>query len=354
MATKDFFRSFVSDLGDADTAVAADGTASSEFSGWIDTGSYILNAAIGGSLFHGFPNNKGIIFAGDPATGKTFFALGIVKRFLDSDPKARVFYFDTESAVTLKMFNARGIDTTRVAISEPESIETFRNKCLQLLKAYQDIPQADRFPLLIVLDSLSALPSEKEVGDSMENKNTRDMTKPSLIKGTFRMIRLKMAKAEVPMIITNHTYASVGSYVPTKIVAGGMGAQYAADTILLLSKKQDKVDDAVVGNIVHVGVHKSRFSKERMKVDTRILFDGGLDRYYGLLSYAEEAKLIKKVGGKWEFPDGTKAFEKTINANPENYFTQEFLEQLDPYIQTTFMYSNAPTTDVTEGDDDAE
>jgi len=348
----DLFKKFVLDLGDEDTSVAADGVSSAEFTGYIDTGSYTLNAAVSGSLFRGFPNNKAIIFAGDPATGKTFFTLGIIKAFLDSDPEARVFYFDTESAVTNEMLAARGIDPARIAKSEPDTLEKFRHVCMKLLDKYAEMPEEKRFPMLIVLDSLSALPSAKEVADITEGKETKDMTKAPVIKGTFRVLRLKMAKVQVPMIVTNHVYAVIGAYVPTKEMAGGSGAKYAADTIVLLSKSKDKdADKNVTGNIIKCKMAKSRLSREETKVETRIRFDGGLDRYYGLLEIAEAAGLVKKVANKYEFPDG-KAFEKQILAHPEKFFTDEFLKKLDEYVRREFQYSAGVAAEVVEDTDD--
>ena len=120
--TQDFFRKIVKDLNDENTTIAEDGLSSSQFSGCIDTGSYILNAALSGSLYGGVPNNKITAFAGESATGKTFFVLGVVKRFLDDNPTGAVFYFDTEAAVTKEMMSTRGIDTKRVIISEPENV----------------------------------------------------------------------------------------------------------------------------------------------------------------------------------------------------------------------------------------
>lgn len=351
MAKADFFRSFVTDLGDADTSVAADGQASSEFSGWVDTGSYALNAAFSGSIYGGMPNNKALVLAGESTTGKSFFALGIVNNFLQQDPRARVFYFDTESAITNDMLVSRGIDPTRVAKSEPDCIEKFRTVAITVLDQYAKLEGKDRFPLLIVLDSLSMLPSKKEIGDMTEGKDTRDMTKPGLIKGVFRVLRLKLAKVQVPMVITNHVYAQIGAYVPTKTIAGGSGAIYAADTIAMLSKSKERnADKEVIGNIVHVKMEKSRLSREQTKIDCRIRFDGGLDRYYGLLELAEECGVVKKVSTRYEFPDGSKVFENAIWKTPTKYFTKTVLDAIEAHVKNTFSY-NGPANvsdDVTE------
>ena len=147
----DYFRDIVKTLNDTNTNIAADATNSSEYSGCIDSGSYILNAALTGSLYGGVPNNKVTAFAGESATGKTFFVLGIVQHFLNSNPAAGVFYFDTEAAVTNSMMTDRGIDTTRIIISEPDTIQQFRYTALQILDNY--IEQSDPPPMMFVLDS---------------------------------------------------------------------------------------------------------------------------------------------------------------------------------------------------------
>ena len=346
--SKSFFKTFIHDLGDPDTTVASDGLSSSEFTGYIDTGSYILNAAVSGSLYGGIPNNKAVVFAGDPATGKTFFALGIIKSFLTDNQDGHVFYFDTESAVTNEMLTTRGIDITRIAKSEPDSIEKFRHVAYKTLDAYMQLPEEKRFPLLMVLDSLSALPSKKETEDMANEKDVRDMSKATLIKAAFRVLRLKLAKAKVPLIVTNHVYSVIGSYFPTKEMAGGQGAKYAADIIVFLSKKKDRAaDKEVVGNIVKARMMKSRLTKEETAVETRILFDGGLDRHYGLLAMAVKQGCVKKVSTRYEFPNGAKVFEKAILRNPEKYFTTDILDNVEVYIKEHFLYGSigAPITD---------
>lgn len=351
MAKKGFFEQFISDLGDPNTSIAADGTASSEFSGYVDTGSYIFNAALSGSLFGGMPNNKAIVLGGATSVGKSFFALAIVKNFLASDPKARVFYADTESSITNDMMIERGIDVSRVAKSEPDSIENFRTIASTLLDNYIALDKSEKFPLLLVLDSLTAMPSRKEITDIAAGSDTKDMTKPGLLKGMFRVLRLKLAKCQVPMIITGHTYSQIGAYVPTQVLAGGSGAAYASDSIVMLSKSKERnADKEVVGNIIKVKMDKSRLSREQTVSHTRIMFDGGLDRYYGLLELAVESGLVTKNGNKYEFSNGSKVFEKAVWQNPEKFFTQELLEQLDPYVQSIYKYTNTVPTSIATTD----
>lgn len=347
-----FFKNMVKEINDSDTHFIEDGLHSSEYSGTVDTGSYILNAAISGDLFGGVPNNKIIAFAGESATGKTFFVLGIVKKFLDDNPKAAVLYYDTEAAVTKQMMKDRGIDTSRVIVSEQSTIQGFRTHAVRILDNYIKAGK-DRPPMMFVLDSLGMLSTDKEVGDITEGSDKRDMTRSQLVRGAFRVLSLRLAKANVPMLITNHTYAVIGAYVPTREMGGGDGLKYAASQIVYLSKKKDKDGTDVVGNIIHCKMHKSRFTKENKSVDVRLSYDHGLDRYYGLLDLAEKYNIIKKVSTRYELPDGTKIFGKQINEEPEKYFTKDLLEQLNECAIKEFKYGKGEEPEEVEDTEDA-
>tara|TARA_R100000353_G_scaffold52814_1_gene42198 strand:- start:2171 stop:3241 length:1071 start_codon:yes stop_codon:yes gene_type:complete len=343
----DFFRNIVKELNDENTHVAADGLGSSEFSDTIDTGSYIFNAALSGSIFGGAPNNKVLALAGESATGKTFFALGMVRRFLSDNPDGAVFYFDTEAAVTKSMMEERGIDSERVIVSEPDTIQKFRHTAIQILDNYAKADDSERPPMLMVLDSLGQLSTTKEVEDTTEGKETRDMTKAQLIKATFRVLNLKLAKVNVPMIITNHVYDVIGSYVPMKEMGGGSGLKYTASQIVFLSKKKDRDGKDVVGNIIRCRMIKSRFTKENKDVEVKLHYSTGLDRYYGLLDLAEKYDIIKKVSTRYELPDGRKVFGKAINERPQEYFTEDILHQLEIAAGVEFKYGQ-PDSDVEE------
>ena len=333
-----FFTDLVEQLKDEDTKILADGGASAEFSGCIDTGSYALNAVLSGSIYGGVPNNKVTAFAGESATGKTFFVLGIVKQFLDANPEGGVIYFDTEAAVTKGMMESRGVDTKRVVISEPDTIQKFRHTALQIIEKYSAQPEAKRKPMMMVLDSLGQLSSTKEMEDTAEGKETKDMTKASILKATFRVLNLKLAKIGVPLLVTNHVYDVVGAYIPTKEMSGGSGLKYTASTIVMLSKKKDKDGTEVIGNIVKAKLIKSRLTKENSQVEVKITYSKGLDRYYGLLDIAEKYGIIKKVSTRYELPDGSKIFGKNINEEPEKYFTPEVLAQIDEACKKEFLY----------------
>lgn len=333
------------EIKDENTSFAIDGLSSGQFTGTVDTGSYIFNALLSGDLYGGAPNNKILALAGESATGKTFFALGMVKQFLDDHPDAAVFYFDTEAAVTKDMMVERGIDAERVIISEPDSVQSFRYVALKILENYGNTPKDERPPMMMVLDSLGQLSTTKELEDTLEGKETRDMTRAQVLKAAFRVLTLKLAKVQVPMIVTNHVYDVVGSYVPTKSMSGGSGLKYCASQIIFLSKKKDKDGNEVVGNIIRCKTDKSRFTKENKVVEVKLHYDTGLDRHYGLLELAEKYGVIKKVSTRYELPDGSKVFGKAINSNPEKYFTEEMMVELNEAAKREFTYGAAYETD---------
>ena len=331
----DFLKDIVKEIGDEYTQIAAD---IDETERYIDTGSYIFNAVVSGSVFGGVSSNKITAIAGESSTGKTYFALAVVKNFLDTNPDGYCLYFDTEAAVNKGLLESRGLDLTRTVVVNVVTIEEFRTKALKAVAKYLEMPIEERKPCMFVLDSLGMLSTEKEIRDALDDKQVRDMTKSQLVKGAFRMLTLKLGQADIPLIVTNHTYDVIGSYVPTKEMGGGSGLKYAASTIIYLSKKKEKDKTEVVGNIIKAKTVKSRLSRENKTAEIRLYFDErGLDRYYGLLELGEIGGLWKNVAGRYEM-DGKKVYAKQIYANPTDYFTDDIMEKLDAIAQQNFSY----------------
>ena len=333
----DFLKDVIKEIGD-DYATVANKIDDTERT--VDTGSYILNALVSGSVFGGVSGNKITAIAGETSTGKTYFSLAIVKNFLDKHPDGGVMYFDTESAITKGLLESRGIDLERVGIINVVTIEQFRNRALTVVDKYLGLEESDRKPMMFVLDSLGMLSTEKEIKDALDDKQVRDMTKSQLVKGAFRMLTLKLGQANVPLIVTNHTYDVIGAYVPTKEMGGGSGLKYAASTIIYLSKGKEKDGTEVIGNIIKAKTVKSRLSRENRDVQIRLFYDErGLDRYYGLLDLAEKHNLIKKVGNRYEIGD-KKVYAKEVYKNPEKYFDDDLMKKLDEAAEQQFKYGN--------------
>jgi RecA/RadA recombinase len=331
----DFLKEIVKEIGDEYTQLAAD---IEETERYIDTGSYIFNGLVSGSIFGGVSSNKITAIAGESSTGKTYFSLAVVKNFLDSNPDGYCLYFDTEAAVNKSLLESRGLDLNRVVVVNVVTIEEFRSKALRAVDIYLKTSEEERKPCMFVLDSLGMLSTEKEIRDALDDKQVRDMTKSQLVKGAFRMLTLKLGQANIPLIVTNHTYDVIGSYVPTKEMGGGSGLKYAASTIIYLTKKKEKDQKEVIGNIIKAKTHKSRLSKENKQVEIRLYYDErGLDRYYGLLELGELGGLWKNVAGRYEM-NGKKIYAKEILRNPSEYFTDDIMEKLDAIAKQHFSY----------------
>ena len=331
----DFLKEIVKEIGDEYTQIASDIDETERF---IDTGSYIFNGLISGSILGGVSSNRITAIAGESSTGKTFFSLAVVKNFLDTNPDGYCLYFDTEAAINKGLLESRGIDMNRLVVVNVVTIEEFRSKALRAVDIYLKTDEDKRKPCMFVLDSLGMLSTEKEIRDALDDKQVRDMTKSQLVKGAFRMLTLKLGQANIPLIVTNHTYDVIGSYVPTKEMGGGSGLKYASSTIIYLTKKKEKDKTEVVGNIIKAKTAKSRLSKENQQVEIRLYYDErGLDRYYGLLDLGELGGMWKNVAGRYEI-DGKKIYAKQIYAEPEKYFTQEVLDKLDEISKATFSY----------------
>ena len=334
----DFLKDIIKSTGNEYASLVEDGVEAGDVENFIDTGSYIFNALLSGSIHGGLPANKITALAGESATGKTNFLCGIVKNFLDANPDAGVIYFESESAITKQMIVDRGIDAKRMVIVPVTTVQEFRTQAIRVLDTYLAQNEADRKPMFLCLDSLGMLSTTKEVEDTTDGKETRDMTRAQVLKAAFRVLTLKLGKAKIPMVVTNHTYDVVGSMFPTKEMGGGSGLKYAASSIIYLSKKKEKDGTEVVGNIVHCKNHKSRLTVENKMVDVRLTYDKGLDKYYGLLELAEKYDIFKKVSTRYELPDGSKQFGKTILNDPETYFTDEIMSKLDEAASKEFKY----------------
>ena len=346
----DFFDELISATGNEYASKVADGMLGN-VNDYIDTGSYILNALLSGSLYKGLPTNKITAFAGESATGKTFFLLGICKQFLSDNPSGGVLYFESESALTPEMIAEREIDTSRFIQLPVATIQEFAHQASRVVDKH--IEKGDR-PLLLCLDSLGMLSRAKEVGDVSEGADKVDMTKARIVKGAFRVLTLKLAKAGIPLLVTNHTYKQVGTMFPQDVMGGGSGLQYAASNIVFLSRRKEKDGTDVIGNVIHCKNFKSRLTKENKKVDVLLTYDQGLNRHYGLLDLAEKYGIISKVSTRYELPDGSKIFGKQIMSEAEKYFTDDIMKALEVVANKEFTYGRGDDAELSTNSSEEE
>lgn len=324
---------------------ADSGDLNAEVDYWIDTGALALNLLISGSIFKGAPGNRNLILAGDPSTGKTFFYMELMKNFLAMHPTGTGFYFDTEQAIDEAMLDRRGVDKTRLFVDdETNSIEEFSTKTVNLLNEYLE-REEPRPPIYIVLDSMGRLTSSAQVEAYDKGEPKADTGRRAKAwREASVMVKGKQRLGSVPIHCTNHTYDQIGAYVPTKVMGGGKGPEYMGDVIIFLSKRKinkgDKETNIDPGDGVMLTAksEKQRFAKPFREVNLLLDFDNGLHRYYGLLDLAVEYGLVKRSGAYYVFPNGDQDYEKTINAAPTRFFTDEFLQLFEKEVSPHFRF----------------
>jgi RecA/RadA recombinase len=348
----EFFENLLGEIGNEFATTAENGLETGDINGYVSTGSLSLNALFSGSLFGGIAGNKITFLAGDPSTGKTFYALEIVSEFLKSNPKAFVFYFETEGAIRSDLLTSRNIDRKRFALVPISTVQEFKSQALKIINKYLEQDKKNRPPMMFVLDSQGGLSTTKEMEDTAAASETKDMTRPGQIRGAYRVLMQKLSMGDVPLIVTNHTYSVIGSYVPMKEMSGGEGGKYAATAIAFLSKKKRKEkvagEDQIVGAIIRVKLVKSRLSVENRVVETLLRYDSGIDKYYGLLDLAVKFKIVKKVSTKYVFPNGSEGTENEIIKSPEQYFTTDVLQLIDERCPDEFLYGKSNITEEPE------
>ena len=216
-----------------------------EITGWVDSGSYALNALLSGSLYKGFPSNKIVGFVGTEATGKTFYTLAACKNYLDKNPKGVVVYFETENALTREILSERNIDLSRFVHLPVATVQEFKNQSLRIVD--EKLQDKEDLPLLFVLDSLGNLSTTKEMEDSAAGSETKDMTRAQIIKAAFRVLSLKLGMANIPLLFTNHVYDKMGLYAGKE---QGGGCLLEGTQIVMADKTLRNIEDVKIGEQV--------------------------------------------------------------------------------------------------------
>ena len=206
---------------------------------------------------------------------------------------AVVLFYDSEFGTPQSYFDAFDIDTERVLHTPITDVEQLKHDIMNQL---QNIEKTDK--VIIVLDSIGNLASKKEVEDSIEGKSVADMSRAKQMKSLFRMVTPHLTIKDIPMVVVNHTYKEIGMF-PKDIVGGGTGSYYSADTIWILGRQQDKDGTEIVGYNFIINVEKSRYVREKSKIPVTVSFDGGINKWSGLLDIALEGNFVTKPSNGW-------------------------------------------------------
>lgn len=251
-----------------------------------------INVALSGELDGGFGSGL-IVWAGPSKHFKTSFTLLMMKAYLDKHKDAIALFYDSEFGSPQSYFDSFGIDASRVLHTPVANIEELKFDIMQQLS---EIKRGDK--VFIALDSAGNIASKKEVDDALEGKSVADMSRAKQLKSLFRMITPELTIKQLPMVVVNHTYKEQGLY-PKDIVSGGTGIYYAANTIFIIGRQQEKDGQEVTGYNFVINVEKSRFSREKSKIPVTVMHDTGISKWSGLLEMALESGHVVKPSNGW-------------------------------------------------------
>jgi len=258
----------------------------------IPTAIPMVNVALSGKLDGGLTPGL-TMWAGPSKHFKTAFSLLMAKSYMDKYDESVLLFYDSEFGTPQSYFDTFGIDTDRVIHSPITDIEQLK---FDIMAQLENINRGDR--VIIVIDSIGNLASKKEVEDALDQKSVADMSRAKQVKSLFRMITPHLNLKDIPMVVVNHTYKEIGMF-PKDIVGGGTGSYYSADNIFILGRQQEKDGTEIVGYNFIINVEKSRYVREKSKIPVNVSFDGGINKWSGLLDIALESNFVTKPANGW-------------------------------------------------------
>ena len=258
----------------------------------IPTSVPMINVALSGKLDGGLTPGLTVL-AGPSKHFKTAFSLLMAKAYMDKYPDAVMLFYDSEFGTPQAYFDSFGIDTSRVLHTPITDVEQLK---FDVVGQLNNLERGEK--VIIVIDSVGNLASKKELEDALNEKSVADMSRAKALKGLFRMITPYLTMKDVPMVVVNHTYMEIGMF-PKAVVSGGTGIYYSADTIWILGRQQDKDGTEIKGYHFIINVEKSRYVKEKSKIPVSVSFDGGIQRYSGLLDIALAGNFVVKPSNGW-------------------------------------------------------
>ena len=258
----------------------------------VPTNVPMVNVALSGS-FDGGVTPGLTVLAGPSKHFKTSFALLMAGAYLREKKDAVMLFYDSEFGSPQSYFEQFGIDTSRVLHTPISNVEELK---FDLIGQLEQLDRDD--DVIIVIDSIGNLASKKELDDAMNEKSVADMSRAKALKGLFRMTTPYLAMKNIPLLAVNHTYKEIGLF-PKDIVGGGTGIYYSADNIWILGRQQDKSGTEIKGYHFIINVEKSRYVKEKSKIPISVSWDGGDQRYSGLLDVALAGGYVAKPSNGW-------------------------------------------------------
>ena len=258
----------------------------------VDTGVPMVNVALSGDIDGGLDSGLTVL-AGPSKHFKTSFALLMAAAYQRANPESVVLFYDSEFGSPQAYFETFGIDTDRVLHTPITNVEELKFDMISQLEALDA-----KDDVIIVIDSIGNLASKKELEDALNEKGVADMSRAKALKGLFRMATPYLRMKNIPMLAINHTYKEIGLF-PKDIVSGGTGIMYSADNVWIRGRRQNKTGTEVTGYDFVINVEKSRYVREKSKIPVSVSWDGGVQRYSGLLDLGIAGGFVIKPSNGW-------------------------------------------------------
>ena len=287
----------------------------------VSTSIPMVNVALSGRLDGGLTPGL-TMWAGPSKHFKTAFSLLMAKSYMDKYKDAVLLFYDSEFGTPVKYFETFEIDMERVLHTPLTNIEELK---FDVMAQLENIERGDK--LIVVIDSIGNLASKKEVEDALDGKSVADMSRAKQVKSLFRMITPHLNLKDIPMVVVNHTYKEIGMF-PKDIVGGGTGSYYSADNIYILGRQQEKDGTEIKGYNFIINVEKSRYVKEKSKIPITVSWEGGIQKYSGLVDIALEGGFVHKPSPGWYAKVDKKTGELGDKVRMADTQTKQFMQSL--------------------------
>lgn len=317
----------------------------------VPTNVPMINVALSGSIDGGIAPGMTVL-AGPSKHFKSSFALLMAASYLNQYEDAVMLFYDSEFGSPQAYFQTFGIDTSRVLHTPVTNVEELK---FDLISQLENIDRDDK--VIIVIDSIGNLASKKELEDALNEKSVADMSRAKALKGLFRMVTPYLTMKNIPLLAVNHTYQEIGLF-PKAIVSGGTGIYYSADNIWIIGRQQDKQGQEIKGYHFVINVEKSRFVREKSKIPISVSWEGGIQRWSGLLDVAMAGHYVAKPSAGWycrvdretgELMEGKVREKDTLTEE----FWKPIFEETDfkEYIKSSYQIGSSAPVELEETND---
>ena len=285
----------------------------------VQTDVPMVNVALSGSVSGGITPGMTVL-AGPSKHFKTSFALLMASAFLKEKKDGVILFYDSEFGSPQSYFEEFDVDTDRVLHTPVANVEELK---FDLVNQLEQLTREDN--VMIVIDSIGNLASKKELEDALNEKSVADMSRAKALKGLFRMVTPYLTMKNIPLVAVNHTYKEIGLF-PKDVVGGGTGIYYSADNIWIIGRQQDKQGTEIKGYHFVINVDKSRYVKEKSKIPISVSWEGGVQRYSGLLDVALAGGYVVKPSNGWYSVNGDEKKVRQADTLQKEFWTPIFEE----------------------------